>query len=160
MNSREVLKNECLDPNKEAKMNRFTRKHTLLVTGMLVALLTVSWQCSRKPSVPTAPEQAKESDARPADFVEFDKAPTIIRDVAPKYPELAKAAGIEGEIWLKIFVREDGGVDKVEVFKSTKPEIGFEEAAIAAAQKFEFKPALKNGRPVATWVVLPFKFKL
>jgi TonB family protein len=63
-------------------------------------------------------------------------------------------------VWLKVLVREDGRVDKAEISKSTKPDLGFEEAAVSAAQKFEFKPALKNGQPEAAWVALPFRFRL
>lgn len=145
---------------KEADMDRYTRKHMLLIAGTLVASLAASWQCSRESNVATAPEQAKVSEARPADFVEFDKAPTIVKQVAPKYPELARKAGIEGEVWIKIWIQKDGKVRTAEIQKASGRDVGFEEAAIAAAQKLEFKPALKNGQPVATWVSLPFRFKL
>jgi TonB family protein len=145
---------------KEANMNRFTRKHKLLVAGMLVALLAVSWQCSRKLSIPTAPEQAKMSEARPADFVAFDKAPAIIKHVAPQYPQLAKKAGIEGEVWVKVWIRKDGTVETAEVQKRSQTNVGFEEAAIEAAKQFEFEPALVQGKPVAVWVAIPFHFSL
>ncbi len=145
---------------KEADMNRFTRKHTLLIAGMLVALVAASWQCNNKLSVPTAPEQAKVSEVRPADFVAFDKAPAIAKRIAPKYPELAKKAGIEGEVWVKIWVREDGKVETVEVQKRSGTDIGFEEAVIEAAKQFEFEPAMMQGKPVAVWVAIPFHFSL
>jgi TonB family protein len=145
---------------KEADMNRFTRKHTLLIAGMLVALVAASWQCSNKLRVPTAPDQAKVSGARPPDFVAFDKAPAIVKHVAPKYPALAKKAGIEGEVWLKIWVREDGKVETVEIQKRSGTDVGFEEAVIEAAKQFEFEPAVMRGKPVAVWVAIPFRFKL
>ena len=36
----------------------------------------------------------------------------------------------------------------------------FHEAAKAAAQKWEFEPAMQNDKPVKVWVSLPFTFKL
>jgi TonB family protein len=130
------------------------------MAGMLVALLAVSWQCNQRLSVPAAPEQAKVSEARPPDFVAFDKAPAIVKHVAPKYPELAKKAGIEGEVWVKIWVREDGKVEAVEIQKRSGTDVGFEEAVIEAAKQFEFEPAMMQGKPVAVWVAIPFHFSL
>jgi protein TonB len=127
---------------------------------MLVALVAASWQCSNKLRVPTAPDQAKVSGARPPDSVAFDKAPAIVKHVAPKYPALAKKAGIEGEVWLKIWVREDGKVETVEIQKRSGTDVGFEEAVIEAAKQFEFEPAVMRGKPVAVWVAIPFRFKL
>lgn len=141
-------------------MNRFTRKHGLLIAGMLVALVAASWQCSNKLSVPTAPDQAKVSEARPADFVAFDKAPVVVKRVAPRYPELAIRAGIEGEVWVKIWIRKDGKVETAEVQKRSGTTVGFEEAAIEAAKQFEFEPALMQSKPVAVWVAIPFHFSL
>ncbi|MCI0691706.1 M56 family metallopeptidase [candidate division KSB1 bacterium] len=145
---------------KEADMNRFTWKHKVVVVGTLVALPIVSWQCNQRLSVPTAPEQAKVSEARPPDFVAFDKAPVVVKHVGPKYPELAIKAGIEGEVGVKIWVREDGKVEAVEIQKRSGTDTGFEEAVIEAAKQFEFEPAMRQGKPVAVWVAIPFHFSL
>jgi TonB family protein len=146
---------------KEVIMTRFIWKHQLLLAGMVVALLAASWQCSRHLSAPTAPSEEKlVATTPPPDFVEYDKAPAVIKRGFPQYPELAKAAGVEGTVYVKIWIREDGKVEMAKLQKGSGTDAGFEEAALQAATQFEFHPAMKNGKPVAVWVSIPFHFKL
>jgi protein TonB len=146
---------------KEVTMTRFTWKHQLLLAGMVVALLAASWQCSRHLSAPTAPSEEKlVATTPPPDFVEYDKAPAVIKRGFPQYPELAKVAGVEGTVYVKIWIREDGKVETAKLQKGSGTDAGFEEAALQAATQFEFHPAMKNGKPVAVWVSIPFHFKL
>lgn len=99
-----------------------------------------------------------EDDGPPADFVAVEKEPVVVRKVEPKYPELAMRAGLEGKVWVKIWVDKEGKAKQVVVLKSDA-EI-FNEAAIEAAKQFVFTPAYMNNGPVSVWVSVPFKFKL
>jgi protein TonB len=99
-----------------------------------------------------------EEDGPPADFVPVEKEPQIIKQVKPEYPELALRAGLEGKVWVKIWVDKDGKPREVVVLKSDA-EI-FNDAAIAAAKQFLFTPAYMNNGPVSVWVSVPFSFKL
>lgn len=99
-----------------------------------------------------------EDEGPPADFVPVEKEPVVVRKVEPKYPELAMRAGLEGKVWVKIWVDKEGKPKQVVVIKSDA-EI-FNEAAIEAAKQFLFTPAYMNNGPVAVWVSVPFRFKL
>jgi len=99
-----------------------------------------------------------DEDAPPADFVPVEKEPVPVKKVEPKYPELAQRAGLEGKVWVKIWVDKEGKAKQVVVIKSDA-EI-FNEPAIEAAKQFVFTPAYMNNGPVAVWVSVPFKFKL
>jgi protein TonB len=99
-----------------------------------------------------------EDDGPPADFVAVEKEPVVVRKVEPKYPELAMRAGLEGKVWVKIWVDKEGKPKQVVVLKSDA-EI-FNDAAVDAAKQFLFTPAYMNNGPVAVWVSVPFKFKL
>jgi len=88
----------------------------------------------------------------------IEKPPIIVKLAQPIYPEVARQAGLEGTVWLKLWVDRQGRVKKVVVFKS-EAKI-FEQAAISAAQQFVFTPAFMSGGPVAVWVAVPFKFRL
>jgi len=99
-----------------------------------------------------------DEDAPPADFVPVEKEPQVIKKVEPKYPELAMRAGLEGKVWVKIWVDKEGKPKQVVVIKSDA-EI-FNEPAVDAAKQFLFTPAYMNNGPVAVWVSVPFKFKL
>jgi periplasmic protein TonB len=99
-----------------------------------------------------------EDDGPPADFVAVEKEPVVVRKVEPKYPELAMRAGLEGKVWVKIWVDKEGKAKQVVILKSDA-EI-FNDAAIEAARQFVFTPAYMNNGPVSVWVSVPFKFKL
>ncbi len=97
-------------------------------------------------------------DQPPPDFVPVEKEPQIIKQVVPKYPELAQRAGIEGRVWVKIWVDKDGKPHKAIVMKSDAQI--FDQPAVDAAMQYRFTPAIMNKGPVAVWVVIPFTFKL
>ncbi|MFQ6031666.1 MAG: energy transducer TonB [Candidatus Zixiibacteriota bacterium] len=96
----------------------------------------------------------------PEEFVPYDEAPVPIKEVQPEYPPLAKQAGIEGVVWVKALVDKSGKVRDAIIFKPSGASAGFEEAALEAAYKNEYKPAISNNQPVAVWVVYPVRFTL
>jgi len=99
-----------------------------------------------------------DEDAPPADFVPVEKEPVPVKKVEPKYPELAMRAGLEGKVWVKIWVDKEGKPKQVVILKSDA-EI-FNEPAVEAAKQWGFTPAYMNNGPVAVWVSIPFRFKL
>ncbi|MCK9212680.1 MAG: energy transducer TonB [Ignavibacteriaceae bacterium] len=104
------------------------------------------------------PSNQSEDDLPMDKFVEVEKMPDIINQVNPVYPEEAKKNGIEGRVWVKALVSKEGNVKKAVAVKSDN-EI-FNQSAIEAAMKYAFTPAMQGGKPVAVWVVMPFKFEL
>lgn len=99
-----------------------------------------------------------EEDGPPPDFVSFEKEPVAIKKPSPTYPEIARKAGLEGTVWLKVWVDKEGKVRKAVVQKSDA-EI-FNQAAIDAATQWVFTPALQQNGPVSVWISIPFRFKL
>jgi len=91
--------------------------------------------------------------------VVFNSPPQIIKYVNPVYPELARSAGIEGEVVLKVVVAKDGKVVDVSVIRSNVTP-SMEKAAIEAAKKLLFRPAMQGGVPVQVSVEVPIKFRL
>ncbi len=93
------------------------------------------------------------------EFYPFDEPPALIRFVNPIYPELSREAGIEGTILLCVLVGEDGEVLSVSILRSNVTK-AMEEAAIVAAQKFQFRPAKQRTIPVKARMAIPITFKL
>jgi protein TonB len=58
----------------------------------------------------------------------------------------------------KLWLDEAGNVKKVEITKGVRKDL--DDAALAAAQEWRFKPAKKNGKPIAVWITIPFRFKI
>lgn len=104
-------------------------------------------------------EQPKEDDDPDVNaFVAVEKFPEIVVSAQPEYPEIARRAGITGKVYVKVLVDKTGKPKKAVIFKSDSDVLN--EAAITAAMKSAFTPALQNNHPIAVWVVLPYKFTL
>lgn len=97
-------------------------------------------------------------EAPPADNVPVDKEPGLVKNASPTYPQEALKNGLEGTVFVKIWVDAEGKVRDAVIAKSDN-EI-FNQASIDAAKQFQFTPAMKDGKPVSVWVVVPMKYKL
>ena len=96
----------------------------------------------------------------PDRFVAFEEAPILVESVDPIYPDLARRAGIEGHVWLKVLIDRRGAVRDALVASESNENAGFGEAAVAAARKCVWRPAIANGQPTAVWVTYKVQFKL
>lgn len=121
------------------------------------------------PDVTTAGEEAgdivvdipdEEYLPAPDEFVPVEIYAEMIYEEVPDYPRLAREAGMEAVVWVKALVDKEGNVKRAMVLKSSGSRAGFDEAAVAAAYKCKFKPAIQNGRPVAVWVSYAVEFTL
>ena len=90
---------------------------------------------------------------------EVDTPPRAVRKAPAIYPFGARRKGIHGHVMLRCLVGIDGKGRKFKVIKSV-PEGEFDDAALAAVQKWRFKPGILAGEPVPTWVRIPFAFSL
>ena len=114
--------------------------------------------CAVGTDLPAFRNDVNIDDGPPPDFVPVEKQPTPVKSPPPAYPEIARRAGVEGTVWVKIWVDKEGKAKKAQILKSDA-EL-FNQAAIDAAMQWVFTPAVMNNGPVAVWVSIPFKFKL
>ncbi len=90
---------------------------------------------------------------------EVDQAPVAMKKLRPFYPFRARRRGVEGQVTLRFVIKKDGKTENIEVV-SSRPAGFFEESAVLAVKKWEFKPATKDGKPVAVKREVPIKFSL
>jgi len=102
--------------------------------------------------------QIEEDDVPPPDFVPFEKEPVVIHRVEPVYPEFAKKAGLEGSVYVNIWVDKEGKVRDVKILKSDSDI--FVQPVIDACKQWLFSPAMMKNGPVAVWVAVPFRFSM
>ena len=132
-----------------------------------------------KPQLPVATENPEEVEAttiEKTDFSEIIRKPTetdipVVPFWAvevkpqtksipkPKYPELARQAGIEGQTVIDALVDIDGKVIDAKI-RTSSGNTSLDEAAINAARGAEFTPAKQRDQFVRVWVSIPFKFTL
>ena len=88
--------------------------------------------------------------------------PVLIQEskIEPEYPELARVARLEGNVILQAIIHQDGTVGEIEVLRSNRPNMGFEDAAVNAVQEWRYNPALQNGKPVEVYFTVFVEFKL
>ncbi len=75
----------------------------------------------------------------------------------PDYPRIARAAGLEATIVAKVFITPEGRVGEI-IFLKSDPN--FEQEIRDALSTWKFDPLMINGRPVGTYTVYKFVFKL
>ena len=112
---------------------------------------------------PPPPKEEKKTEEEPQYFVAVEDMPEPIGGIAAiqskiVYPEIAKRAGVEGKVYVKAYVNENGDVTKVEIQKGLGA--GLDEAAMKAVKETKFKPGKQRGKPVKVQVSIPIVFKL
>ena len=85
-------------------------------------------------------------------------APTILSKVEPEYSEEARKAKWQGEVGLAVVVDANGNPTSIKVTRSLG--LGLDEKAIEAVSKWRFRPAMKDGKPVAVSANIVVNFRL
>lgn len=91
------------------------------------------------------------------EFWIVEQKPELIQRVNPVYPEMARRAGLQGQVLVAFIVTREGRVAEPRVLKG--PEI-FRAAALEAVRQFLFEPAMQNDRGVAVRMTIPIRFSL
>jgi periplasmic protein TonB len=98
--------------------------------------------------------------AEPAAIPVVTGAPRFRRAPAPPaYPDRMREAGVEGTALLRLRVAADGTTREIRLLRSAGHRL-LDEAAEAAARRWEIAPALRNGLPIEAWVEVPVRFRL
>ncbi|MBX9600683.1 MAG: TonB family protein [Bryobacteraceae bacterium] len=85
-------------------------------------------------------------------------APQVLLKVEPEYSEEARKARWQGVVVLSVVVDEKGQPRDLRVVRSLG--LGLDQKAIEAAEKWKFKPGLKDGRPVPVAATIEVNFRL
>ena len=103
------------------------------------------------PAPPTVRSQPAESSAKvfPAE---------IISKPTPIYTQEARSLKIEGEVLLEVVLEASGSLRVVRVVRGLGH--GLDDNAVKAAQQIHFKPAMRDGQPADSTVVLHIIFQL
>ncbi|MDM7993206.1 MAG: energy transducer TonB [Candidatus Fermentibacter sp.] len=95
----------------------------------------------------------------PPRFMPAEVFPSCTFQPAPEYPEMARMAGVEGNVVLWVYVKTDGTVGDVQLYNSSGVE-SLDQAALSAAPRTRWVPASNNGIPVGVWTTLTYRFTL
>jgi protein TonB len=87
----------------------------------------------------------------------FDTPPQLVLQVRPVYPDRARRAELEGVVLVNAGIDTTGRVAEAEVVRGITM---LDEAAVACVAQWRFRPARRQGVPVAVHIVVPVRFTL
>jgi TonB family protein len=100
---------------------------------------------------------AQQQDAPLVAGVDGVPVPKRTRFVQPEYPPEAQARGLRGIVILELTIDTQGKVAAVDIVRSIP---GLDEAAVAAARKWEYEAVKVDGKPVAVRFPVPITFTM
>jgi periplasmic protein TonB len=107
------------------------------------------------PSVPQPPPPPA-APPRPVRLSAYEM-PRKVHDVAPRYPELAQRAGIEGVVIIEAVIAVDGTVRDARVLRSVAL---LDHAALDAVRQWRYAPTRLGGVAVPVIVTVTVQFRL
>jgi TonB family protein len=105
-----------------------------------------------------APQQKESEVTAPRPFVAIETHAEIVKRAPAIYPEIAYRMKLEGRVTVEILIDAQGKAVQAKVVRTTSDV--FNDAAIAAAMKSVFKPAMMSTGPVSEKVYIPYNFSL
>jgi protein TonB len=89
---------------------------------------------------------------------DLDRPPTAVFQPVPLLPKALKEEPLVATVRVQFIVASDGRVVNGSAVEST--DYRFNEPAIKGVEKWKFKPGMKGGRKVNTWMVVPIVFNV
>jgi protein TonB len=80
-----------------------------------------------------------------------------VKEVRAVYPDVARQAGIEGIVSMRVVINKDGAVEKVDVLSG---EQALQQAAITAVRQWRYQPFLLEGNAVPVVTIVNVKFQI
>jgi len=127
----------------------FLRPARAIAGFAAIALGLLAPRAFAQDSTPSAPSEAKGAESP-------SRTPQPITTISPSHPKSLLEKKVGGEAEVECLVGEDGHPSELRVVTATEPEFG--EAALTALRQWTFKPGLRNGKPAAWRVRIPFNF--
>jgi protein TonB len=116
-----------------------------------------------KPVVQEPPKPQTIPEKPPADksaaTVDSDKYADYLKNPKPSYPMGPYREGIEGTVWLRVEVLEDGTVGQLQVVQSSGND-ELDQSALTTVKTWRFNAAVQGGKAAAQFVRIPISFKL
>ncbi len=81
----------------------------------------------------------------------------LVHSVAPEYPDIARQAGVEGDVTLRVVIGKDGAVEDVAPI-SGEPVLS--RSAMEAVERWRYSPETVGGRPIGVVTTVTVAFRL
>ncbi|PYQ60969.1 MAG: hypothetical protein DMF58_06365, partial [Acidobacteria bacterium] len=109
------------------------------------------------PQVQLAAPTVKEGDM--VNYDDLEVRPQVISRPNLMYPPMAMRQKVQTSLILTVLVSENGDVTDVRILRGDA-RFGFNDEAMRLLRGTKFRPAMKDGKRVKTWIPQPVEFKL
>jgi len=94
-------------------------------------------------------------------FVPCEVMPAFLKQKKPRYPEIARRAGIEGRVFVSVLISESGQPMKAKIMKRIpSDQTVFDDAAVECVMTSTYSPGIQNGAPIMVWLTVPIRFDI
>ena len=123
----------------------------------------VEWEIGDEPPPPPPPPEET------VDFFAVEEKPELIGGAQAildyinrndLYPEMARAAGINGDVIIQFIVGPDGNPRNIRVAQEKPEKLGFGEAGVEAMKHMKFKPGKQRDRYVSVSMQQVIRFRI
>lgn len=110
-------------------------------------------------------EQVKDSTENDKVYMFVDEMPIFPGNLNTwiyshvQYPEVAKAKGIEGKVYVRFIIEKDGTVNDVKIIRGVSPELDNEAKEVISSMP-KWYPGRQNNAPVRVYYTVPVYFAL
>jgi TonB family protein len=88
----------------------------------------------------------------------YDAPPVLVHEEPARYTAQGRNANVSGKVTVDLIVDVHGHAMKVHVVHNPISGLGLDETAVKAVHQDQFKPATKDGKPVAAHIKLEVPF--
>jgi TonB family protein len=160
-----IVKQSMEEVQRQTQMAVRAMQHTSPLSGnMPRAPLPGQIVQHTQPSAPPPPPESEVLWMKLGEFwwggVRVDSAEQqkrLVREVRPIYPEVARNAGIEGTVSMRVLIGKEGRVEQINVVSG---EPALRNVAIDAVRQWRYQPLLLDGEPVSVVTVVNLEFRL
>ena len=103
-------------------------------------------------------EILKEHNLIGPDSIRVNKIPEPLYTPQPKYPIIAQKKGLEGEVFVRLWIKSDGSIRKAKALIAS--DNIFIEPTLISIMDWKLSPAEKDGKFIEVSTYVPVKFKL
>jgi len=136
------------------------RQASILTPGAPIPTATTTTPGTTTPAASTERGSERSVDrTQPARVVRADRAASPIAPGKPAYPIAAVRAHEEGLVMVRVDVDANGHPTRTAITRHSGSR-DLDRAALASVQAWQFKPAIEDGKQVASSVVVPVDFRL
>ena len=111
-----------------------------------------------QPTLPSAPDPQPSAQEAASIANGTLRTPILLYQVAPQFTEAARRKRLSGNVELSVIVDAEGKPRKVTVRHGLG--FGLDEEATAAVKQYRWKPATRNGNPVAMEIPVFVNFQI